>query len=720
MAGLVALTVVASVVTLFVSADYYVDLSHDREEVQAQNALDLKLQRLRNDLTSVTFWDEAVQNTALSFDEAWVDENVGQWLHRFYAADRVFMLDAGNKAAYANAKGVQLPASTYAALAAQAAPLVAKVRERADSYRPAADSLTIGRNLSRGYDDAAFAMIDGRPVFLIVAPILHDFGRVGTPADGGYALLVSAYDVDEDFLASLSDSVLIDRMSLAGWPARAAPGDGELVLRNASDQRIAVLHWRAQRHMGDVVERLLPFAMVVLLVMTLAGILVYRFIRSSAHDLSITRHEARHDELTGLANRRLLMEKLGEAVAAKGGGATLLFVDLDGFKDVNDMWGHEAGDKVLRTVGRRIRRLFPGDTVARFGGDEFVVLIADSDVDAARSRATGLLAALTEPHNVEGTQVRLSGSIGIAAVQGSDTSPDEVVRRADIALYQAKSRGRSRVALFEAAMDEDLHHRRRIEGELRRAIDGDAVKVVYQPKVCARTQRIVGVEALARFVDADGRPVSPSVFVPIAEESGLIAGLGERVLRTACADAARWSIGVAVNLSPAQFRGDDIVDTVKSALESAGLDPARLTLEITETVLVNDPEGARRRLDALRAMGVKLALDDFGTGYSSLVYLQRFKLDSMKIAQGFLEGLAPDTDAMTVLSSMVALGHALGLTVVAEGVETVRQVELLKRAGADEFQGNVFAEPMSRAVLEAMLASGDGAVIPLRQAATRA
>lgn len=722
LAGLVALTVIASVVTFYVSADYYVALSHEREEVQARNALDLKLERLRGDLTSVTFWDEAVENTAARYDEAWVDENIGQWLYSFYRADRVFVLDAGDQPLYANAKGVKLPAASYAVVAAQAAPLVAQVRARAASYRPAAEGVTVGRNLSRGYDAAAFAMVDGRPVYLVVAPILPDFGTVRVSASR-YTLLVSVYDVDQAFLADLSKSVLIDRMSLSGWPARAMPEDAELVLRNGSGQRIATFHWRTQRHLQDLFERLLPFALMIFFVMSAAAVLVFRFIRRSTQALTLTRREARHDELTGLANRRLLTERLGEALAMRGSdGVAVMFVDLDRFKDVNDIWGHDAGDAVLRTVARRIARLFPDETVARFGGDEFVVLLAKGDLDAARSRGAALLGALGEPHLIDGVEITLPGSVGIAAAPEHGTSADELMRRADLALYQAKARGRSRVTVFEPVMDEDVHYRRRVETELRQAIEANAIEVLYQPKVCAKTNRVTGVEALARFTDAAGRKVMPSLFVPIAEESGLIAALSERVLRAACADAARWKsdIGVAVNLSPAQFRNDDVIASVRSAVQATGLAPERLTLEITESVLVKDPEGARRRLDALRAMGVRIALDDFGTGYSSLVYLQRFKLDELKIAQEFLDGLAPDTDAMTVLGSIVTLGHALGVTVVAEGVETPRQVELLKRAGCDAFQGNIFAEPVSRAVLEGSLLSSDGAVIHIRQAATRA
>lgn len=720
LAGLVALTVVASIVTLLVSADFYIGLSHGREAVQARNALDLKLERLRGDLTSVTFWDEAVDHTAVRFDEAWVDENIGRWLYSFYETDRVFVLGADDQPTYANAHGVQLPPAAYAAVATPAAPLVAQVRARAEAYRPASAEPTVKRNLSRGYDAASFALIDDRPVYLVVAPILPDFARKPIDASA-YSLLVTVYDVDAAFLAELSRSVLIRRMSLINGPAGAVDGETALVLRDASARPIALLSWQPQRHLSDIVMRLLPFLLVVLLVVSAAALLVYRFIQRSTRDLTTTRHEARHDALTGLANRRLLTEQLARALDRDSGSAALLFVDLDRFKDVNDIWGHEAGDAVLCSAARRIAELFPDDVVARFGGDEFVILLIDRDFDTARVRAAALLTALADPYTIGEAELTLPASVGLAMAPGSPISVDELLRRADTALYQAKSRGRNRVVIYEGAMDDGLQHRRRVEAALRRALENGAIDILYQPKVSAKTSRVTGVEALARFVDEDGRPVPPSVFVPVAEECGLIAPLGEHMLRTACIDATRWAeIGIAVNLSPAQFRADDIVEIVRSALGESGLAPGRLTLEITETLLVKDPEGARRRLDALREMGVRLALDDFGTDYSSLIYLQRFKLDELKIAQGFLDDLAPNTDAMTVLSSIVTMGHALGLSVVAEGVETLRQVELLKRAGADQFQGNIFAEPMSRAALESTLLSGDGAIIHLRQAATRA
>ncbi|MCA3256025.1 MAG: bifunctional diguanylate cyclase/phosphodiesterase, partial [Alphaproteobacteria bacterium] len=625
------------------------------------------------------------------------------WLHDFYDADQVFVLDGDDRPLYAAASGVSLPTSAWGQVSAQVAPLLPGVRARAGRY----DHLTFRRasgegGLARGYDAAAFAMLGGRPVFVVVAPILPDFGTAAIDPRRA-ALLVSVYNVDTAFLAGLSRSVLVADMTLADWTSEAQPKLLTIPLVNGAGQPIAAVEWKPLRPFLSLMADLLPLAGGGLMALGFAGILAGLHIRQTSRKLVETRFEADHDPLTGLANRRRLTAAL-EATIEAGEPVGLLFADLDRFKEINDGWGHEAGDDVLASTGRLIAAAFPDRLCARIGGDEFVVMLPGDDRAALRAAGAVLLATLCRSAEVRGIEVALGGSVGFALAPADARSATELLRRADLALHTAKSRGKGRVVGFQPELEQDIHDRRTLEAELRRAIAEERIGVVYQIMVDAETRVPTGVEALARWRREDGRDVPPARFIPVAEESGLIGDLCRHVLRTACRDALRWGkLPVSVNLSPAQFRSDDIVADVRAVLDETRLPPERLRLEITEGVIVRDPETARGILDRLRDAGVGLALDDFGTGYSSLAYLRRFAFDALKLDRGFIDELDFGGEALTLVEAIVSLGHALGLKVVAEGVETERQIDLLRRAGCDELQGNLLGPPMARSAVDAAL-----------------
>ena len=428
-------------------------------------------------------------------------------------------------------------------------------------------------------------------------------------------------------------------------------------------------------------------------------------------------HMAGHDALTGLPNRTLLRDRLEQAIAA-GGAAAVLCLDLDRFKEVNDTLGHPVGDALLRAVTGRLRACARGkDVVARLGGDEFaVVLPAPAGTpEGAAGFAGRALEALAEPFLIEGHQLLAGASVGIAVAPADGADADTLLRRADMALYRAKAEGRAAWRFFEPALDAQLQERRALEADLRRAVRERRFELHYQPLVRTPTGSVSGVEALLRWRRADGGLVPPADFIPLAEETGLIVPIGDWVLRTACAEVARWpsgTIGVAVNLSPAQFRRGDLVGSVRAALAASGLGPGRLELEITESVLLEDDRSTLDTLRSLRALGVRIAMDDFGTGYSSLGYLRRFPFDKIKIDRSFVREMARDANCMAIVRAVVSLGATLGATITAEGVETPEQFDLLREIGCEEAQGFLFGRPKPGAeVVEQHLppAGGPGA-----------
>lgn len=514
--------------------------------------------------------------------------------------------------------------------------------------------------------------------------------------------------------SELVDHVLIDRFEKDGRWA------GELLL---------------QRHDG----RQVPMA-VQIFAHTDARTGEIEFYSGMGHDISTRRQleasleqQATHDGLTGLPNRALLFERIDRAteglrLSSSRGSVALLFIDIDHFKAINDSLGHSAGDRILEQVADRIRDVVrPGDTVARFGGDEFVVLCERLDVaEDAVMIADRLDASFERPVLIEQREVHVGVSIGISYADPDDPDPLAVMRDADAAMYLAKAGGRGRWVIFDDALRARATEHRRTETALRSTVDGQDLELHYQPVVSLQTGCISGVEALLRW-RRDGELVGPDSFIPLAEETGLIVPIGTWVMRTACAQIAAWQrrpgwsgLRLAVNVSARQLQQVDFAEVVVAASSEAGLAPGSLSIEITESVLLDDVEASGLRLDHLKQLGIGVSLDDFGTGYSSLTYLRRFPVDSVKLDRSFVAGMGSDPGDTAIVTAVVELGQALGLESVAEGIETETHLEMLRALGCDSGQGFLFSPGVPPGEFEAsFLTSSVPAPIPTRELGSR-
>jgi diguanylate cyclase (GGDEF)-like protein len=416
-------------------------------------------------------------------------------------------------------------------------------------------------------------------------------------------------------------------------------------------------------------------------------------------------HQALNDDLTGLPNRRLLADRLRHAldVARRAEHqVALMYIDLDGFKLVNDSLGHAVGDRLLRQVSERLRsRVRASDTLARLGGDEFAVVLAGvKALEQASGVAETLLAILAPPFTIDEHEITITASIGVSVFPESGTTPVELLQQADSAMYAAKKMGKNRMMVFSDALGASIRERLHLETQLRNAIAHGEIAVHYQPEFDVRTRKLVRFEALARWTHRTLGPIAPAKFIPIAEETGLIVPLGISIMELACAEAVRWQaagypVQVAVNVSSIQAMRETFVEEVGVVLRATGLEPRLLQLELTESVTLNGATTVGEAMDRLAALGVSLAIDDFGTGYSCLSYLPRLPFDELKIDRSFVNELGERREVDAMVHSLVMLAHNLGMKVIAEGVETEEQMALITEIGCDEVQGYLLGKPTS-------------------------
>jgi diguanylate cyclase (GGDEF)-like protein/PAS domain S-box-containing protein len=541
--------------------------------------------------------------------------------------------------------------------------------------------------------------------------VVDEAGRIIDASDALESLLSVTTDLaigsDAMSIVIREDRELAHALMIDAWSKPGTTLTGE-VRAHTGDGRVICMQLRITSLLDDPAVR---------------GIVI------NAHDISEQKrvedelsHQAFHDSLTGLPNRSLLRDRIDHALVSRGPvgeAVTLLFCDLDGFKLINDAAGHDAGDKVLNVVADRLRRIVrPADTVARLGGDEFVVLLEHSTREEATAIAARITQSVADPIDAGGTSHRVTVSVGLAAAAlgelGGSVTADDLLRDADIAMYGAKVGGRNRVVSYEPSMREDTTERRILAADLVGALERGEFEAYYQPIVNLHDGSTVGCEALIRWNHPTRGQIAPVGFVGLAEESGAIIPIGAWMLRAACAFATTWPLPadgpplkISVNLSPVQIADATIVGHVLDALQSTRLDPARLILELTESVLVDNPVAVASRLHELSALGIRLAIDDFGVGYSSLSYLRQFPFDILKIDRSFIDGINDPKELPAIVRGLLDLGRTLHLDVVAEGVEDDIQRRALVNEGCAVGQGYYFARPMTALEAAAFVEAGE-------------
>ncbi|MFM5886565.1 MAG: putative bifunctional diguanylate cyclase/phosphodiesterase [Novosphingobium sp.] len=700
---IVALTF-GALLLLVISAGYLIhrfDASaSQREHSVVENGFASQTRELNAVVATQVDWDDAIRKLDNKLDPKWADFNIGNYLHTFNGFSHVFVIDANARPIYAAVVGQRAALESYAPFAATARQLIPAIRsaERARApirVRPGKDNIQIPPIQAN-----SVARVDGT-VYLVTATLVQpDFGKV-LPKGPMAPVTVTAIPISTSMLEAFAERYLLSDAHVSG-DAGQTDGPGRLVLRDHAGTPVAALTWTPQAPGTMVLRQIAVPLIVALVLLCYAAINILKRGGSVVSELVASekraKHLAYHDTLTGLPNRAMLFERLRPELAKLGAGGTplaVMCVDLDRFKDVNDSLGHHAGDLVIEEVGRRLRTVCSEvGLIARLGGDEFVVLGECAKPACAGNLAESVIAAICEPIECEYGRLEVGCSIGIVMLDQAGLDPSEVLRWADLALYRSKERGRQRVTFFEPEMDAALRNRRSLEADLRDALLNDGLTMVYQPQV-DRAGEIIAVEALVRWHHPVRGSIAPGMFVPLAEEGGLILALGEFVLRRVFAETGHWThTRVAINVSAVQMRAPGFAALVTRLAAAGGIDPARYEIEVTETALLGDDADTARNVDALKRLGFSIALDDFGTGYSSLSVLQRFAVDKIKIDRSFVSNLGVGDESEALVDAMVKLARALNLNVIAEGVETEQQRDRLLNCGCREFQGHLTGMPM--------------------------
>jgi diguanylate cyclase (GGDEF)-like protein len=711
----VAIAIISIVVAVLTSAQRADDVAIDHEQRLFANGIaDRRVQVVR-EAENIVSSDTAFRRLWLEFDRNWVHARVGLRLRSYFGHDYVFIVDPSDRFVYALLGIKSVDAGLFGHALADLSPVIDAVRGRgvaaSVALEPAkSDPLTAARRPQYATRVQRFM---GSPAIVTAMATLPSDNTLALPP-GPAPLLVTVEIIDAKFLDDMGARLKLAHLREIDGTAPA--GDQMLDLPDDAGKSVARFAWTPTRPGATIVSTTVPFIVVGLAGLALLAGLIMRHMRHTAVALSEgesrLRHLALHDALSGLPNRAYFAERL-EAMIDKvnrgGSAGAVLCIDLDHFKDVNDTLGHHVGDDLIGAVTKRLRHIIRDEAlVARLGGAEFAVVTPGAtDASTLMRIADRIIASLCAPYAIAGHTIVIGASIGIAVIDRPSLRAADIMRYADMALYRAKNEGRRRACIYDDAMNADLVQRKELEHDLREAIENEGLHLLYQPVFSADGEKVVGVEALARWNHPTRGAIPPTEFIPIAEHSGLIVALGEWALRRACLDAARWPIALAVNVSPLQFRRPDFVEMVERILAETGFEHTRLELEITESTLLGNVEGAEAAMRRLKALGVRLALDDFGTGYSSLLYLRRFPFDKLKIDRSFVRSIESAAEAAPIVHAIVSLGRGLGMKVTAEGVETAEQHLFLRAAGVHFMQGFRFGRPETTTQIERRLAEQD-------------
>jgi diguanylate cyclase (GGDEF)-like protein len=686
-------------------------VSVERQARSVRHAMEASVDELALQQETVAIWDDSVEHmVADRHDLEWMHGNLGSWLHRIFGHDEVYALDGSDKPVYAAIGGQQVPPSRYYGPSSELKYLVNSVRGRdsgsngvhdRNPHRPLSRKSTV-RTTSRATHDSHIILLGGRPA--AASAMLMKPSTAGyVQPKGNWPVLVSVRYLDEGFLGELSARNLIDapRFSTNG---QLATGEHRIDLRAEWGQLIGYLIWKPELPGSRILWKLIPINLLLLAGLAMVMLLLGRRLRNVGRELATAEaqaaHLAFHDSLTGLPNRALFQRRLDDmaSAAGAGGGFALVLLDVDDFKLINDTLGHDAGDAVLIAFAERLRMAVRStDLVARLGGDEFAVLLScGNGPPELESFSAKLLELLDAPCEHRGKMIACHASIG-ASLSGDGEAPSDVLKHADLALYETKASGRGGYRLYKPEMWANMLRRGEMLSLASVALKGDFVEPYYQPKIDLVSGAVVGFEALLRCCLPNGEPQGPGIIAAAFDDAGLALALSDRMVDGVIRDIEQWrSAGlrfghVAINAALAELHRGDFAHRLLDKLERAGIPPDCVQVEVTESVLLGRGiEHVEQTFNQLAQAGVRLALDDFGTGFASLTHLKRFPIEIIKIDRSFVRDLQIDAEDGAIVDALIRLGRALGIEVVAEGIETAAQRDFLAALGCRVGQGFLF------------------------------
>lgn len=702
---LLAVGIVALLLWSTASVD---QLSKDRQRRLVENVLVNSSARIAYEQESVTVWDDPLRILSQpELDLVWLDADLGIWMHDYYGHDATFVLGPSDQSLYGMIAGKRAAPEEFARVRGAILPLVRELRAK---MRSGSQEYLKARQLSPGVADTL--TINGHPAIVSVKPIVSDTGAIEqTP--GSEFVHISIRWLDGSFVNEIREQYGFTKARFSTSP-RLGEEESSQPLRSRSGAVIGYFVWHHFAPGAAVFARLAPVLLAVFAFIAALVLVLMRHIGKRTDQLlesnAAVQHLAFHDPLTGLPNRALFEDRLDHALTVFRRTAehrlALLYLDLDRFKAINDTLGHSAGDELICEFARRLSRIVKAsDTVARLGGDEFAIIQVDSSPAEVEDLCELIVAEAALPFAIGQTQAHVGVSIGVALAGKHGLDIGDLARKADIALYEAKAKGRGQFRVFSPAMEVPIRARQDAERDLRHAIDvGGELSILYQPTYSARDGDIVGVEALLRWTQPENGNIPPSVFIPVAEETGLIEPLGEWVIGRACREAKDWPVEtLSINVSPVQLRKPLFALRAIALISESGIDPAKVEFEITETAILEDTAQCSVNLRLLREFGIRIALDDFGTGYSSFRHFNDFEVDRVKIDRTFVDQINMAEGGSAIIEAMVNLARSSGFRTTAEGVETEEQRSFLKSIGCDELQGFLMARPIAPGEIDDLL-----------------
>ncbi|MFV1851972.1 MAG: putative bifunctional diguanylate cyclase/phosphodiesterase [Thalassospira sp.] len=682
-------------------------VAYERQHHMFERVIGDMRDQIAHDQESVTIWDDALI-AVRDGDYEWVEWNLGTWMQEYFDHNGLFVFTADDELLYEFIPEEGQDSLDHAAAAQTIERLITDLRAKI-----ATDGIEIDTEAYLQTPGAVdVAEVNGRPAIISAKPIVSDTGEVPQELGKEYIFVALRY-LDGQFLSEIERKFLFDKLRFSPTEnVRGQEASNRLV--DMSGATIGYFIWVPYQPGSAVFSYLLPMlialgTVIAVLIVFFAVQLRTRIRKQRLAERKML-HMARHDSLTGLPNRSCFNDRVDMELARTNrdpSGLALLFIDLDHFKQVNDTMGHQSGDEMIRTVAARLRSLTPkNELVARVGGDEFTLLLSHlSTQQEAEAFCTDLFQICREPVDIKGRHVPMGMSIGVAFDADGSIGREELIRRADVALYWAKGSGRNRFVAFDPEMDAINREKRQIEHDLREALnDGTSqLHLQFQPLYRLPEETLLGFEALARWEHPEQGFIPPDRFIPVAEETGLILKLGEWALRSACEAAMHWpDVGISVNVSVLEFDDPDYVERVKTILEETGFEPHRLVLEVTETIIATG-DRTDHVLSALKELGVMVAIDDFGTGFSSLGRLRDMHVDIIKIDRVFIEQIDVSLHDRELVRAVIDFAHVAGMQATAEGVETEAQVDCLRKIGCDNLQGFYYSRPIDAHMVDQLV-----------------